>query len=336
MEELLWEKAEWRSRAHDWIRVQMRDLGIRQTGEITQPHIRPWSTVLRVPTSSGDLWFKAGTAALSHEASLTVFLSGLMPEHCPVVRAIDAGQGWMLLEDLGVQLRSAITTVEDLDLWDEPLKLYARLQQRSAEGSDELIETGLMDRRSEGLAIEWEALLRDEEALLVGRPGGLSPAVYEFAQDLWSRVEAVVASAVVPGIPETVVHEDLHDGNVFVLDGRPILSDWGDSSYANPLVTLTVFLRSAAHRRELDIRSAEIERLKSVYVSCWLEYAAEDAIRRAAHHASHMGALFRSLTWWRAIRSSPPGSVSEWIDSVPGWLDEFLAGFAGCPGPRIP
>ena len=42
--------------------------------------------------------------------------------------------------------------------------------------------------------------------------------------------------------PETIQHDDLHDGQVFVQDGRYLLLDWGDACVSHPFFTLAVTL----------------------------------------------------------------------------------------------
>jgi hypothetical protein len=44
------------------------------------------------------------------------------------------------------------------------------------------------------------------------------------------------------GIDETLQHDDLHDGQVFVKDGRALVMDWGDSCISHPFFTLSVTL----------------------------------------------------------------------------------------------
>ena len=44
------------------------------------------------------------------------------------------------------------------------------------------------------------------------------------------------------GLPETIQHDDLHDGQVFVRDGRYLLLDWGDACVSHPFFTLAVTL----------------------------------------------------------------------------------------------
>jgi hypothetical protein len=73
-QELVWDKAEWLATASGWIRER-----VDVTGEIEQAHVRWWSTVLRVPTTDGDLFFKAVAPVHRFEAGLTARLADLQP-----------------------------------------------------------------------------------------------------------------------------------------------------------------------------------------------------------------------------------------------------------------
>ena len=57
------------------------------------------STVLRVPTTEGDLYFKAVSAIHLFEAALTGLLAELQPGRVPEVVAMDARRGWLLMRD---------------------------------------------------------------------------------------------------------------------------------------------------------------------------------------------------------------------------------------------
>ena len=100
-----WEDPAWVARAHGWIADRLGELGLTRTGEIEQPHVRDWSTVMRVPTDAGDLWFKANTAVLAYEAGLVSLLAQRRPDVVPPLLAWDAGNGWMLMADAGTMLR---------------------------------------------------------------------------------------------------------------------------------------------------------------------------------------------------------------------------------------
>jgi hypothetical protein len=42
-----------------WLDERLAASGIRRTGEVSQPHLRPWATALRAPTDRGPVWLKA-------------------------------------------------------------------------------------------------------------------------------------------------------------------------------------------------------------------------------------------------------------------------------------
>ena len=71
----IWSSEAWRTAALEWI----DDQGVERTGEAEQPHLRPWATVLRVPTRNGPLWFKACSADTAFEAALYELLTDLHP-----------------------------------------------------------------------------------------------------------------------------------------------------------------------------------------------------------------------------------------------------------------
>lgn len=51
----VWATRAWRERATAWADDELAAHGVRRTGPVEQPHLRPWSTVLRLPTSAGSV-----------------------------------------------------------------------------------------------------------------------------------------------------------------------------------------------------------------------------------------------------------------------------------------
>src|SRR5829696_5967538 len=97
----LWSSAAWREQAVAWIDRRLAEHGRTRTGEVEQPRVRPWATVLRAPTTDGDVWMKAAGAATSCEAGLYELLAREAPGDVLVPLAVDAPLGWMLLPDGG-------------------------------------------------------------------------------------------------------------------------------------------------------------------------------------------------------------------------------------------
>ncbi len=128
-------------------------------GVIDQLHVRPWSTVMRVPTDRGDLYFKANTPLLQHEAALVTILAARRPDCVPPLLAVDLERGWMLMADAGTRLREFVERERDLSCWLEILPLYAGLQIDLADQVDEMVAAGVPDLRLSRLPLLYEQLL---------------------------------------------------------------------------------------------------------------------------------------------------------------------------------
>jgi hypothetical protein len=225
----VWQDPDWLATAHAWIHAELAGLGRSVSGPIEQPHVRSWSTVLRVPTAEGVLWFKANTDSLRHETALVRLLSQRRPDVVPPLVAADLDRGWMLMTDAGESLRSVVARERSFERWFDVLGRCAEVQLAFTEDVEELVALGVPDLRLATLPEKYELLLDEIDA--EPRFRAAAPRVAE----LCDRLAAF-------GIHETIQHDDLHDGQVFVRDGRHLLLDWGDACISHPLFTLSVTL----------------------------------------------------------------------------------------------
>jgi len=83
------------------------------------------------------------------------------------------------------------------------------------------------------------------------------------------QVLAEVARRLADGLPPTVQHDDLHDGNVFTRDGRTMLIDWGDAVFAHPFGTLLVTRGVLAAQLEVTADDAQLRRVTDAYLEAW-------------------------------------------------------------------
>ncbi|MEU8420134.1 aminoglycoside phosphotransferase family protein [Micromonospora sp. NPDC048835] len=318
-----WSSEQWQVRARSWVDAQLSRAGRRVTG-LVEPRLRPWSLVWRVPTDDGPVWFKATNPGTVHEAVLVAALAELTPDRVLTPIAVDPAQGWSLLPDGGESLRDVLARDPDLAHWERALPGYAALQLASASRADELVARGVPDQRPEVLADLFAELLDDHESLLLGAEGGLSPALHErLRAELPSYAERCRRLADL-GIPATVQHDDLHDGNVFAGAAGYRYFDWGDASVAHPFGTLLVTLRSVGHARNLAVDDAPLVRLRDAYLEAWTDRYDRRTLVEAADLAIGLGPVSRSLSWRRAL-DTVEESRAEYADAVPGWLEELFA-----------
>lgn len=322
--ELPWARADWFEQASAWIQVELARHAIELTGAIEQPHIRPWSTVLRVPTNQGDLYFKATAPVLAHEPALTQALAVWRPDCMLQLLATDLDRGWLLMRDAGATLRSQIQSVADLHLWQPILTRYAEVQIEMISRADELLALGTLDRRLATLPAQYECLLADTDALLIDQKDGLTGDEYRRLRELVPEFAAMCERLASYQIPETLHHDDFHDANIFVRDGRFVFSDWGESCVAHPFFTLLVTLRGVAYRLQLDDHAPELAQLRDVYLAPFQRFGSPERLREAFVLANRVAMVCRVLTWYRVVSSLDAALKAEYADAVPGWLQEFL------------
>jgi hypothetical protein len=302
-----WTDPRWKAEAERWIREHAE-----VTGEIEQPHVRPWSTVMRVPTAAGDLWFKAVSPLHRFEPALTGFLAELRPDRVPEVVALDRDRAWILLRDGGTRLRELPATVEH---WARVLPLYAELQIAAAPQADELLQLGVPDFRLANL----RDLLED---LLAVQPQGLTTDEYRTMLDRLPEVESIARRLLAHPIPETIQHDDLHDGQVFVRNGNYLIFDWGDACVSHAFHTLTVTLRVAAWRLGLEPGGPDILRLRDAYLE---PFGPPGELASLADDAYRTGTLARALAWHRYLVADQADREED-AEAVAYGIKRFLEG----------
>jgi hypothetical protein len=320
---LLWTEPDWLESVHAWIRSQLERLGLEPAGEIEQPHVRPWSTVLRVPTDDGDVWFKANMPTQAFEVAVVETLAARRPDLVPTLLATDLQRGWMLQGDGGTRLREILEETGDFDVWIEILPLYAELQMDVAADRDRLLAAGVPDRLLASLPGQFEEVLADAEALET-----LTQDERRRLASLAPRIEAECRELADYGLPETIQHDDLHDGQVFVRDGRFLFFDWGDACVSHPFYTLVVTLAVLAYRLELDHDAPELDRFRDAYLEPWTRFRPRRELEQAYPLAYRLGVLCRGLTWRSVVAVLPQPLRDDEAEAVPERMRMLLEVYA--------
>ena len=297
-----WQDPEWLGGAHAWIEGQLAGLGLRRSGEIEQPHVYEWSTVLRVPTDDGTVWFKANHEPLRHEAGVVAILAERRPDAVPALLAADPDSGWMLMADAGEWLRTLVPREQSLERWLDVLELYAGVQLDLADDVDRMLALGVPDLRLATLPEKYDRLMDEIDAEPRFRQA--SGRVRELADELAAY-----------GLPELLQHDDLHDGQVFVREGRHLLMDWGDACISHPFFTLSVTLEGViAWGLDDEENSEDVAPYRDAYLKPFSERYAGDLVA-AATTAIRLG--------WaaRAVNGHIPGDDNPTLTRLRMFVD---------------
>jgi phosphotransferase family enzyme len=239
-----WTEPGFLAEAIGWVDARLAEAGRARTGEPEQPHVRSWATALRIPTADGPVWFKANTPALVHEVAVVEAVSARVPDRVPPLLASDADRGWMLMADAGDRLREVVEEERSLVRFHDVLAGAADVALALEPDVDALVAAGVPDLRLAGLV--------DGYAELVAR-FDLEPRFVAAA----SRVSDLVDELASYDVTETLQHDDLHDGQVFVKDGRNLILDWGDAVISHPFFTMSVTLEGGVAWGLDDVADSE-------------------------------------------------------------------------------
>ena len=111
------------------------------------------------------------------------------------------------------------------------------------------------------------------------------------------------------GLPETIQHDDFHDGQVYVRDGRYLLLDWGDACVTHPFFTLAVTLGGVLSWGLDDVQgSLDVTPFRDAYLAAFAPLAAEADLQAAASIALRLGWVCRAVNG--ALGSSTPAETN--------------------------
>jgi aminoglycoside phosphotransferase len=236
--------------------------------------IRQWplSAVYRFETDDRPVYLKAVFTLFQAEPAVTEALAREHPGDVPDVLATDVDRGWMLMRALrGKSARGP----QALD----GVRTAARIQRAWSGRAAELASLGC---RRRGL---------DE---IAGEAAELAPLCDELAA---------------LDLPETIVHGDLHHGNMLVTGERTAVIDWSDAAIGHPFLDLAPVLWIGEKQRDA---------LAAAYIDEWRRTL------RAAAVGEALGCVYQAISY-RAINDALE-PADRWVfgDSYVDWRTRAL------------
>ncbi|MFN2465803.1 MAG: phosphotransferase family protein [Candidatus Dormibacteria bacterium] len=302
----VWTQTGWFQHACGWAEEQLSALGIEVAAAPEQ--VRTWSlsSVLRVPTNRGDYYLKAVPPYLAREGPVTRLLAAMAPRSIPSIVAAADGQGIMLFADMGGRPASA----------DRPATRIAaaacigELQAASVPMVDDLLRAGAQDRRPEVVLRSLDELLEIPPPLMRDSPRSLGE-LGAIRNDL----AALARELVHLDVPTTLVHGDLHLGNVQLTDvGDVVIYDWTDASVGCPLFDLVTLLRKEAE-------SATTALMLETYFA---QFGLEGEPGRAYAVSRPLAALNQLVSYAHLTAGDDPSLLTSMGIAVPRYLEETI------------
>ncbi|MCX4771861.1 aminoglycoside phosphotransferase family protein [Streptomyces sp. NBC_01260] len=311
-----WQDPAWREAALAWAERTLAAHGLRTTRRLAV-RLRPWSVLVRM-TAEGepDVWFKANPAAAAFEAGLAEALARWVPGHVLEPLAVDAARGWSLLPHGGTLFRDTLRQdPADERAWEEPLRQYAAMQRALGPRAGEMGQLGVPDARMAVLPATFDRLVEENATL--------DPATRTALRELRPRFNGWCDELAATGIPDSLDHADLHDGQFFAPGpGRFTFFDWGDAALSHPFCSLLVPLRTAAERHGPQV----LPKLRDAYLDPWTDTGLTPAeLRRAVSLAWRLAAVGRACSWGRLFPGAGEAPATTGDAESARWLRELFA-----------
>lgn len=323
-----WTDPGWLADFTGWATDELATLGFKVTGPPEQTHIRPWSTVVRLPTEGAPFWAKAMRPSTSHEARLLPAMGAWGVSAVIAPLAVEEVHSWVLLEDGGPTLRQTRpdgTGDHDLAAWEGILATYAELQRSLEARTDELLRLGVPDGRPTVLRSTLDALVSEDRWWSFVGPGerASSDAARDRLRGAGDRLAAAAEALDGFGIAPTIQHDDLHGGNVFAGPSGVRFFDWGDAVVAHPFGTMLATLNSIAHRLGTSPDDTRLDRVRDAYLAAWTDVLPRDELGDVLALAIDLGRIGKAAAWARALDGLDPAQMEGHGDAPALWLTGF-------------
>jgi hypothetical protein len=309
-----WARPGWLAAATDWLLAALAEAGLAATGPVEVRRRWSLSCLLRLPTTGGDVFFKAVPPLFAVEPVLTQYLATLFPGRVPAVLATSP-RHWLLMRAFTGR---ALYEYTDIEVWTRALRGYAEMQVALSHRYADLTELGCPMRPLATLPRQVRLVLDDTDALQIDQPRGLSEADHHALRDLLPVFDQACAEMTALGLPDTLEHGDLHAYNIFVRsDNGYVFYDWTDGCLTQPLLCLAPFLEVAPPEGHVALCAA--------YLDPWRGFADAPRLERALALARVLSPLHLAVSYYNIRRSTEPSQHWELAGALAYFLREARA-----------
>jgi hypothetical protein len=269
----------WIRGLYEWIdSTSAVDRGCHFTSDVKQLNASPTSTLLRLRRKDAKVyWFKAAGPPNAHEGPITSLLAGLFPGYLPaMIASHDEWNGW-LMEDAGSPL-DGLRSIR-LPTLEHVVRRLAELQRASADHIPAMLMAGCRDQRTPALLAGIHELLPYlHEAMAMQRLDSVPRIDFGRLRNIEEVLEQACFGLEWIGVPNSLIHGDIHLGNILVNGRKCVFTDWARASVGNPFVTFAQLRDQLAHERRTH---AWLPQLTRAYQEVWEPVLPDFLIRRA-------------------------------------------------------
>lgn len=313
-----WRRAGWLASAVTWVLDQLKRHSISTLGSIEQVRVSHKSVLLRVPTSVGEVFFRASRRPLDiNERLLDWELRPHFSEFLPGHIASDPRRGWSLARTAGSCIKIEGIEVEHLSELDEAVSALAGFQQNTARHVPTFLELGLPDRQVDKLQNIIQPLINDTAT----RRGVLSAEEIRVLRERVPRYQEACRRMQSIELPAVLEHGDFTPYAVPTFPGF-VFPDWSEPCVTHPFFRVAY---SFICRDELD--AVVLDRARERYVWAWADHGPVSRLNEIFDLACVLAPLHYASAFFFI---EPSNAETQW--EVDGGLRFYLKKLLQLPG----
>lgn len=313
-----WRRAGWLAVAVSWALDQLKRHRISLLGSMEQVRVSHKSVLLRVPTSEGEVFFRAARRPLDiNERLLDWELRPHFSEFIPGHIASDPRRGWCLARTVGSCMQINELEMECLAELDEAVNAMAVFQQNTARHVSTFLELGLPDRRVDKLRNIISPMIEE----VASRRSILAAEEVRILRERIPRLQETCDRLASIQIPSVLEHGDFSPGAVPGFPGF-LFPDWSE-----PCVTHPFFRLAHAVITGKNPDGAAQTRARERYLASWVSFHAPARLREAFDLSCILAPLHYASAFYFL---EPANAETQW--EMDGGLSYYLRKVLYMPG----
>ncbi|MET7832087.1 aminoglycoside phosphotransferase family protein [Micromonospora sediminicola] len=281
-----------------WATDELRRLG-RPVTAVTQQRTWNLSAIWRLDTPLGPAWLKQLPPFARHEPAVLHWLLSTPEAGGRVEVLAVGGEGRVLVGHVPGEDRYGAGESERMAI----AAGHHAVQVRAVGEVDRLVAVGVPDLRGAGLGRWIRERLAGHDVTAAGR-------LLDGLDDRLARVRDC-------GLPDTLVHGDLHPGNVRGDESRRVVIDWADAFVGHPAFDIL--------RLTEDLAPAAADRLVATWADRWRADAPGSDPRRAVDLLRPVAPLRLAAVYAMFLAGIEPSEHPYHVHDVPAALARAAA-----------
>ncbi len=294
-----------------------RGYSLQNSPEIVQ--VTPWSNVIRLFTSKGDVYLKQPTPMLAQEVKVIQFLMQQLNATVPFVIASNEDLHCFLMQGAGIALRKYLKTEFQPNLLCQSIKKFTAFQRSTENNVDPLFAFDIPDWRLNQLPQFYQHIINQADFL---KTEGMTDHELQTLHDLIPQVTHEFKLLSQYKIPETIVQPDFNTNNIVYNPDthRFTFIDLGELAISHPFFSLHNFLYQATVHHGVKEKDKIWEKLQDACIENWLDIGTKNQLLKAFKLSKKLWPIYGACVGYRFMHCVDLNALNAWYVNKPNRL----------------